>query len=134
MTDTQSQQAPRVGSDESGIRSTIEWQTEASVAYYNDHQWEIGRRLDELDREWDIERAYDTAASSVTLFGLVMGLAKTRWLMVPLIVQSLFLRHAARGERPQVAALRRLGFRTREEIDRERFALMSLRGDFQETR
>ena len=131
---TQTQHVPRVGHDERSIRSTIEWQTEASVAYYNDHPWEIGMRLDELDREWDIERAYDTAASSATLFGLVMGLARTRWLLLPMIVQSLFLRHAARGERPRVAALRRIGFRTREEIDRERFALMSLRGDFDENR
>jgi hypothetical protein len=41
------------------------------------------------------------------------------------------LLHGVQGWRPPVPVLRRIGVRTRSEIDREKFALKVLRGDFQ---
>lgn len=38
--------------------------------------------------------------------------------------------HAVQGCCPPVPLLRRLGLRTREEIERERYALKALMGDF----
>ncbi len=92
----------------------------------------IDRRLAELDREWDIERYLETMAPSFTLFGLTLGVTKSRkWLLLPFVVQSFFLQHALQGWCPPVPVLRRLGIRTGEEINQERYTLKALRGDFQ---
>jgi hypothetical protein len=91
----------------------------------------IERRLRELDREWDIERMLETMAPTITLLGLTRSFTRSRkWLIVPFIVQSFFLQHALQGWCPPIPVLRRLGFRTSDEINEERFALKALRGDF----
>jgi len=91
----------------------------------------ISRRIDELDREWDIERWLETNTSSLALTGLVLGAAVSRkWLWLPALVLPLLLMHATRGWSPPVPLLRRLGVRTRHEIDTEKYALKILRGDF----
>jgi hypothetical protein len=111
----------------------IRRRTEQSVAYFAAHPNEIGPRLLELDAEWDIERALETAASCVSLFGLSRSIltGRRRWLLLPMAVQSFFLQHALQGWCPPLPVLRRLGFRTPEEIARERYALKALRGDFE---
>jgi hypothetical protein len=92
----------------------------------------IDRRLKELDEEWDIERYLETMAPSFTLLGLALGLMKHRaWLLVPMVVQGFFLQHALQGWCPPVPLLRRLGIRTLDEINQERYALKALRGDFE---
>jgi hypothetical protein len=107
--------------------------TEGSIAYYAAHPDQIEQRLFELDQEWDIERALETAASTFSLTGLILGITRSsRWLILPLVVQAFFLQHALQGWCPPLPALRRLGFRTRDEIDRERYALKALRGDFEQ--
>lgn len=94
----------------------------------------IDRRLHELDAEWDIERWVEAVAPSLTLFGMALGLSSGRsraWLALPVVVQGFMLQHALQGWCPPVPVLRRLGVRTVEEIDEERYALMAIRGDFQ---
>jgi hypothetical protein len=91
----------------------------------------VERRLEELDREWDIERMLETMAPTLSLVGLALGVTKDRrWLLVPALVQTFFLQHALQGWCPPIPLLRRLGFRTMNEIDEERYALKALRGDF----
>ena len=46
----------------------------------------------------------------------------------------MMLLHATHGWYPLLPLLRRLVVRTRDEIDRERFALKALRGDFEGVR
>jgi hypothetical protein len=85
------------------------------------------RRLRELDREWDVERA-------LMLFFSVAGglshelsrLPRARWMRHVLRVQLAFLGyHALVGWCPPLALLRRLGYRTKQEIQAERAALLS---------
>ena len=93
----------------------------------------IGRRLAELDEEWDTERCLETMAPTITLIGITLGLAVNRkWFALPLLVQAFFLQHALQGWCPPLPVLRRLGVRTAAEIDEERYALKAVRGDFQE--
>jgi len=54
-----------------------------------------------------------------------------RWFLLPTVVLSFLLLHAVQGWCPPVPLLRRLGIRTRGEIDRERYALKALAGDFE---
>jgi len=92
----------------------------------------IDQRLAELDEEWDVERCLETMAPAFTLVGLVLGLTRNRkWLFLPIAIQAFFLQHALQGWCPPLPVLRRLGVRTMEEIDEERYALKALRGDFE---
>lgn len=93
----------------------------------------IGRRLEELEREWDIERTLEANAATVALIGLGLGaLVDRRFFLLPAAVAGFLLQHAIQGWCPPVPVFRRLGFRTAAEIDEERYALKALRGDFQE--
>ncbi len=88
---------------------------------------DILQRLYELEREWDIERMLEMMASSFSLTGLALGRTKNRrWFIFPTIVLSFLLVHAVQGWCPPLSILRRLGFRTREEIDRELYALKAV--------
>ena len=92
---------------------------------------EITARIEALDREWDIERYLEVLAPTFALTGVLMGLLRGRkWLLLPGVVLSFLVQHAVHGWCPPLAALRRMGVRTRREIDEERYALKALRGDF----
>ena len=98
-----------------------------SIAYYDEHREDSPHRLAELDRDWDVERALATSSSGLSLFGLAMAAAGLRrWLYVPLAVQTFYLQHTLQGWCPPLPLLRRAGFRTPSEIERERAALKAL--------
>lgn len=100
--------------------------------YAGSNDAELTRKIDELDREWDIERTLQTNASVLGMAGLVLGLGvNKKWLAVPGIVLPFLFQHAVQGWCPPVPIFRRLGYRTRKEIDKEKFALKYLRGDFE---
>jgi hypothetical protein len=126
---TSRNRVPRHTADE--INSRIQRETAFSVQYYAGHKDDIGRRLRELDAEWDIERAIEANAAALGFIGTALGLTRGRkWLVLPLAVTGFLFQHAVEGWCPPVALLRRLGFRTSFEIDAERQALKALRGDF----
>ncbi|MBC7291981.1 MAG: DUF2892 domain-containing protein [Actinotalea sp.] len=91
----------------------------------------ISDRLAELDREWDVERVLELNAASLTLVGVALSrLHSPRWLVLSTIVPGFLVQHALQGWCPPIEVFRRLGVRTRREIDTERTALKALRGDF----
>lgn len=91
----------------------------------------IEARIQELNKEWDIERAIEAMASSFTLAGLVFGSTiHKRWYLLPTVVAGFLLQHSIQGWCPPVPVLRRLGFRTQREIDEEIVILKDRRGDF----
>ncbi len=116
------------------INERIRRETEANISYLAARGPEaIDRRLRELDYEWDIERTLEANASTLSLVGLALGAAvDRRWFALPAVVASFLLQHALQGWCPPVPVLRRMGFRTRTEIDYERYALKAIRGDFKE--
>ncbi len=92
----------------------------------------LDERIRALDEEWDIERALETNAASFALAGLLAGLVFTRkWLLLPAVVAGFLLMHGVKGWCPPLPLFRRAGVRTRREIEREKFALKFLRGDFE---
>ncbi len=93
---------------------------------------EIDDRLRELDGEWDIERAIELNASTLALTGVVLGATTDRrFLILPALVTGFLLQHAVQGWCPPVPILRRMGFRTAQEIERERHMLKAVRGDYE---
>jgi hypothetical protein len=123
----------RANTSEKSLKN-IDRAMQEKVLYYSTQPREvISRRIAELDREWDIERWLETNASSLALFGIFMGVARSRkYLLLSAGVLGFLLTHAIQGWCPPVPALRALGIRTRSEIDREKFALKVVRGDFQD--
>ena len=92
---------------------------------------EISERIEELDREWDLERIMETGAGALALSGvLISGLKSRKWLILPAGVLGLLLQHSVTRRSLPVQLLRSLGVRTRREIDSEKYAMRMLRGDF----
>ena len=93
----------------------------------------IDARIQELDREWDIERTLEMNAAAFALTGTILGaLVNKKWLILPVAVTAFLAQHAIQGWCPPLPVLRKMGLRTRPEIDREKFALKALRGDFRD--
>jgi hypothetical protein len=93
----------------------------------------ISRRLEELNHECDLDHVLMKNASGIALAGVVMSFlgGGRKWLLVSGTALTFLLVQSFRGWSPPAAALRRLGLRTRAEIDAERYALKLLRGDFE---
>jgi hypothetical protein len=93
----------------------------------------IEERLHEIDREWDLDRAFFLGAGLiVTTFGVV-AVARTRRPSPLLAAGPFLLLRALAGWAPPMSILRLLGVRSRQEIEHERTALRALRGDFNDT-
>jgi hypothetical protein len=93
----------------------------------------ISQRIRELEKEWSMERLLETNASTLALMGIVLAAtANKKWLWLSGGVLGFLLLHGVQGWCPPLPALRRLGVRTRGEIDKEKYALKTLRGDLDE--
>jgi hypothetical protein len=114
------------------INEQIDSQIEERIRYYATQPRDaITKRIEELEQEWDIERWLQTNASALALTGVVFGLVRKKWLLLSAGVLGFLLNHAIKGWCPPVPLLRKFAIRTRREIDREKYALKILRGDFQ---
>jgi hypothetical protein len=115
------------------INERIRHETEESVAAcLAAGRDAIDHRLRKLDHEWDIERTLEANAASIALIGLGLGaFVDRKWFALPVVVCGFLLQHAIQGWCPPVPVFRRLGVRTASEIDEERYALKSIRGDFE---
>jgi hypothetical protein len=93
----------------------------------------FGERLAALEGEWDAERVLFTATGINVLLGLLLGWrVDPRWYGWVAGVAAFQFQHGVQGWCPPLAVIRRLGVRTRREIDEERTALKALRGDFRD--
>lgn len=94
---------------------------------------EITARIKELEKEWSIERLIESEAPMMALTGLGLGAAVSRkFLVLPAFVFGMVALHGIQGWYPMIPLFRRMGFRSRKEIDREKFAMKALRGDFRD--
>ena len=92
---------------------------------------QLSGRLQHLSEEWDIERVLQLNASVVAGLGfLLAGRLDRRFLLLPAAAFSFLLQHAVQGWCPPLRVFRRLGIRTTREIERHRYAVKTLRGDF----
>lgn len=84
-----------------------------------------------LDTTWDIERRLGANAAGIMLISTVLAATHSkRWLILSAVVPSFLLEHAIQGWCPPIEVFRRLGARSRNEIDAERTAIKALRGHF----
>ena len=93
---------------------------------------EVSARIDEVDKEWDIERYLGVNMSTLALAGLaVAALSRNKnWNLLPAVVLAFFFQHSIQGWCPPLPILRHFKKRTSEEIEQEKYALKVIRGDF----
>lgn len=97
--------------------------------YYHSQE-EIASRLTELDEEWDIERIIQTKTAALTIAGVILGVTvNKKWLALPLAASVVGLASIVWWNKP-IPMLQKFGFRTRVEIEKEKYALKAIRGDF----
>ena len=114
------------------VLDDIDQEIRKSIQFYATQSEDaITRRIEVLDKEWDIERYLEANASSLAFTGLMLGSSlNKKFLFLTGGILLFLFQHAVQGWCPPVPVLRRLGIRTRREIDWEKFALKALRGDF----
>lgn len=110
------------------LNEKIDRVTDSNIqSYLNSSHATIQKRIQELDEEWDVERVLGVNASTLALTGLALGLTVNRkWLALPAVVMGFLFQHGVQGWCPPLPVLRRLGVRTRGEIDREKYELKAL--------
>jgi hypothetical protein len=92
-------------------------------------------RITELEREWDVERVLEANAGLVGGASVVLAVTGgRRWLLLTAAVTAFLFQHAVQGWCPPLEVIRRMGFRTRREIDLELHAVKALRGDYDHLR
>lgn len=106
------------------------WQRIAD--YSNRSKEDITARIEELNKEWDIERTLGMNMSTLALIGLVLTyFLHINWIILPAVVLIFFVQHTLQGWCPPLPIMRYLKVRTRKEIEAEKYALKVLRGDFE---
>jgi hypothetical protein len=101
-----------------------------NIEKYSKDYYMIEKRLSKLEKEWDVERVIEFNAAVLSIAGFILSTRSKFWLTVPGLVATFLAQQALKGWSPPLPILRKLGFRTRQEIDREKYALKALRGDF----
>jgi hypothetical protein len=106
------------------INHGIDEQIMRNVEAHSHSPEAIERRLEALDHEWDVDRALMANFSVIAFSALMAGIYRNRkFLALPAIQLPFLLWHAVEGWCPPLPLLRRLGFRTRQEIEAEKMEL-----------
>lgn len=144
MTTTQAPFQPVEATDSDRVRAhtdadrlaELDQQARARIQALRDaSDAQLTARITELEEESDIERVLEINASSLALIGLALGVfVNRRLLAIPAVVLAFLLQHGIQGWCPPVPVLRKLGIRTRQEIDAEKYALKKMRGDYDSLR
>ena len=110
------------------INQKINKEIKEEIQYYSTRSAkEIKDRINELEKEWDIERVLELNASLVALFGVILAATNSkRWLILSGIVTGFLTQHALQGWCPPIPLFRRLQIRTQKEIETERHALIQM--------
>lgn len=103
---------------------------DARLDYFARHPEEIEQRLNELDREWDIERSLALTAGTLSVASCTLGaFVNRRFYAVAALVGGFLAQHALQGWSPPLPLFRMIGVRTSREIEEERRALESILAD-----
>jgi hypothetical protein len=114
-----------------GINKKIDDKIVRNIETYSKSPQLISERIKQLDKEWDIERLLEINMAVISIVGNILAAFVSIYcLILPTILMLFFIQHAFQGWCPPLPLLRRFKIRTRYEIDREKYALKAIRGDF----
>lgn len=108
------------------INEKIDHVTNHNIARYSEEdESAIRQRIRVLDNEWDTDRSLQLVSGINILAGIVLGLAvNRRWLILSAVSAGFLVQQALQGWCPPLPLLRRYGVRTRNEINKEKHALL----------
>lgn len=99
--------------------------------FKNCNETEISERIRMLNEEWDIERVLEVSAAGLMLVSSYLGIKTSRlWFLITGAIGAFMLQHALQGWCPPLPLVRKWGVRTADEINAEKTALKTMRGDF----
>lgn len=100
--------------------------------YKNSSDKILSDNIGKLNYEWDIERVLEAKAACIILGSTIMGLktSKKGWFLITGTAGLFLMQHALQGWCPPVPLMRKMGFRTAEEINNEKMIYKLLRDDF----
>ncbi len=106
--------------------------TQENINHYYNNKSRIDNRLRQLEKEMSIEQIFQLHDAAHVTVGLLLSVAtrKQKWLILPMLIAIVQSLQAATGQRLGTTLLRNYGFRTKADIDKEKYALKALRGDF----
>ena len=103
------------------VNQKIDKCTQENIQRYSNESREVVRnRIEKLNEELDVEQARQLTSAAKVLAGI--GLALTvnkKWLLLSAISSAFLIQHSIQGWCPPLPLFRRLGVRTREEINEE---------------
>lgn len=116
-----------------GTNTTIRNNTLRRInVYKNSSDKILSDNISKLNYEWDIERILEAKAACLVLGSTIMGLKSNKkgWFLVAGTAGLFLMQHALQGWCPPVPVVRKMGFRTSEEINNEKVVYKLLRDDF----
>lgn len=110
----------------------IDIYTQENINHYYHNKSHIVNRLRQLEQEVCIEQIFEWHDVANIAGGVLLSLLtrKKGWLMLPLLVTLAKSIHALYNIRLGTELLRKYGYRTKADIEKEKYALKALRGDF----
>lgn len=110
------------------FNKTIDEKTQAIIRQFSTKDSaDIQARINQLDKEWDIERTLELNASVIALSGVILAATvNKKWLILSGVVTSFLAQHAIQGWCPPLPLFRKMGIRTQKEIDAEKYALQEI--------
>ena len=125
--DDQSQRTPGGFKGEDGERKNIR----NGAAVVTEANLRVDGRIAELEKEWDVERTVELNCAILAIAGTALGiLVHRRWFAVPVLAAAFLAQNSIQGWSPLIPVFKKFGFRNKKEINREKYALKALRGDF----
>ncbi|MDQ2751550.1 MAG: hypothetical protein M3R72_00840 [Bacteroidota bacterium] len=106
--------------------------TQENINHYYRNKNHIENRLRQLEKETSIEQIFQLHDAANVIAGVLLSVAtrKQKWLILPILIAIVQSVQTATGQRLGTSLLRKYGFRTKDDIDKEKYALKALRGDF----
>lgn len=115
-------------------RNGINRDTLRSIQHYSGRPIQLlGKRIEELEEEIPLEALVYRGGALMTIGGLTLlflrGKSRAAWLFA-VAIGALQLQYSYQGGNALTDILRKRGYRSRKEIEAEKYALQALRGDF----
>ena len=125
------QQEPFRRSSARHTNDAIEQEIKRSLRLAANNPKRINERLQELQGERALDETMQLNAAGFSLAGILLAATvNKRWLILPAAIGFFLAQQAIQGRSLPLSLLRKFGLKTRSEIDREKYALKMLRGDF----
>ncbi|WP_114750049.1 hypothetical protein [Pleomorphovibrio marinus] len=113
------------------VSKNVNKRTQKILSEYGNLSSKVNLRLEELEKEWNLEKVLAVNASAAILSGMILGAASNKkWYILPTAVAGFLLQHGFEGWCAPASVFRLFGFRRKQEIEEERQSLMALRGDY----